>query len=39
MEQLGVDEEVASILIQEGYRVEYSEADGLIPHDAGVGGE
>ena len=27
------------ILIQEGYRVEYSEANGLIPHDAGVGGE
>ena len=28
-----------NILIQEGYRVEYSEANGLIPHDAGVGGE
>ena len=27
------------ILIQEGYRSEYSEADGLLPHDAGVGGE
>ena len=27
------------ILIQEGYRVQYSEADGLLPHDAGVGGE
>ena len=27
------------ILIQEGYRVQYSEANGLIPHDAGVGGE
>ena len=27
------------ILIQEGYRVEFSEASGLIPHDAGVGGE
>jgi len=28
-----------NILIQEGYRVESSEANGLIPHDAGVGGE
>ena len=27
------------ILIQEGYRVQYSEANGLVPHDAGVGGE
>ena len=27
------------MLIQEGYRVQYSEANGLIPHDAGVGGE
>ena len=27
------------ILIQEGYRVQYSVADGAIPHDAGVGGE
>ena len=27
------------ILIQEGYRVEFSEANGLIPHNAGVGGE
>ena len=27
------------ILIQEGYRVQYSEAHELIPHDAGVGGE
>ena len=27
------------VLIQEGYRVQYSEADGLAPHDAGVGGE
>ena len=27
------------ILIQEGYRVQYSEADGRKPHDAGVGGE
>ena len=27
------------ILIQEGYRVHYSEADGIIPHNAGVGGE
>jgi len=27
------------ILIQEGYRVEYSEADGPVRHDAGVGGE
>jgi len=27
------------ILIQEGYRVQYSEADGVAPHDAGVGGE
>ena len=27
------------ILIQEGYRVEFSEADGLVPRDAGVGGE
>ena len=27
------------LLIQEGYRVEYSEANGLIPNDAGVGGE
>ena len=27
------------ILIQEGYRVEFSEANRLIPHDAGVGGE
>ena len=28
-----------NILIQEGYRVEFSEANGMIPHDAGVGGE
>jgi len=27
------------ILIQEGYRVQYSVAEGTIPHDAGVGGE
>ncbi|MCH7748305.1 MAG: 2-oxoacid:acceptor oxidoreductase subunit alpha [Acidobacteria bacterium] len=27
------------ILVQEGYRVHYSAADGVIPHDAGVGGE
>ena len=27
------------ILIQEGYRAEYSAADGRIPHEAGVGGE
>ena len=27
------------VLIQEGYRVEHSEADGLLPHNAGVGGE
>jgi 2-oxoglutarate ferredoxin oxidoreductase subunit alpha len=27
------------ILIQEGYRVQYSVADGPSPHDAGVGGE
>ena len=27
------------VLIQEGYRVQYSEADGVAPHDAGVGGE
>ena len=27
------------ILIQEGYRVQFSEATGLLPHDAGVGGE
>ena len=27
------------ILIQEGYRVQYSEANDLVPHDAGVGGE
>ena len=27
------------VLIQEGYRVEHSEADGPLPHNAGVGGE
>ena len=27
------------ILIQEGYRVEYSAHEGGVPHDAGVGGE
>jgi 2-oxoglutarate ferredoxin oxidoreductase subunit alpha len=27
------------ILVQEGYRAEYSVADGRIPHEAGVGGE
>ena len=27
------------ILIQEGYRVEFSEADELVPREAGVGGE
>ena len=27
------------VLIQEGYRVQYSEANGAMPHDAGVGGE
>ena len=27
------------ILVQEGYRAEYSVADGSIPHEAGVGGE
>ncbi len=28
-----------NVLIQEGYRVEHSEADGPLPHNAGVGGE
>jgi 2-oxoglutarate ferredoxin oxidoreductase subunit alpha len=28
-----------NVLIQEGYRVEYSEVDGPLPHNAGVGGE
>lgn len=27
------------VLIQEGYRVEYSAFSGAVPHDAGVGGE
>ena len=27
------------ILVQEGYRAEYSTADGRMPHEAGVGGE